>query len=297
MRRRKKEMPDPENHERWLISYADFITLLFAFFVVMYSISSVNEGKYKVLSDALGEAFSKRQSESAVSDRTGTPFTVMQPIQIGTDPMTVQPIELPDPTLEEVEKKHELSEEILRERRNLVEASEQMSEVLAPFIDQELVAVKKHDFWIELEMNSELLFGSGEADLSKKAQPILKKVSEIVRLMPNSINIEGHTDTVPINTVKFRSNWELSSARATSVVRELVNEGIDPARLSAVGYGEFHPIADNGSEDGRFQNRRVVVVLMSHAFARYGANDEERAKLLNITPVSEADSNNSKRSQ
>lgn len=292
MRRKKKELAEPENHERWLISYADFITLLFAFFVVMYSISSVNEGKYKTLSDSLGEAFSKRQSESAISGREGTPFTVVQPIQIGEEPMTVQPVELPHPTLEEVEKKHELSEEILRERRNLIEASEQMSEVLAPFIEKDLVAVKKHDFWIELEMNSELLFASGEAELSPKALPVLKKVSEIVRRMPNVINVEGHTDTVPISTVKFPSNWELSSARATSVVREFVNEGIAPSRLSAVGYGEFHPIADNSSEAGRFQNRRVVVVLMSHAFARYGADDEERAKLLNITPVSEAEINN-----
>jgi chemotaxis protein MotB len=163
---------------------------------------------------------------------------------------------------------------------------------LAPFIEKDLVAVKKHDFWIELEMNSELLFASGEAELSPKALPILKKVSEIVRRMPNVIHVEGHTDTVPISTVKFPSNWELSSARATSVVREFVNEEIAPSRLSAVGYGEFHPIADNSSEAGRFQNRRVVVVLMSHAFARYGADDEERAKLLNISPVTEAEMNN-----
>lgn len=295
MRRKKKELAEPENHERWLISYADFITLLFAFFVVMYSISSVNEGKYKTLSDSLGEAFSKKQSESAISGREGIPFAVVQPIQIGEEPMTVQPVELPHPTLEEVEKKHELSEEILRERRNLIEASEQMSEVLAPFIEKDLVAVKKNDFWIELEMNSELLFASGEAELSPKALPVLKKVSEIIRRMPNVINVEGHTDTVPISTVKFPSNWELSSARATSVVREFVNEGIAPSRLSAVGYGEFHPIADNSSEAGRFQNRRVVVVLVSHAFARYGADDEERVKLLNITPVTEAEMNNTQR--
>lgn len=297
MRRKKKELPETENHERWLISYADFITLLFAFFVVMYSISSVNEGKYKTLSDSLGEAFSKQESGKVLSDKNGTPFTVIQPIQVGTQPVTVQPLDLPNPSLEEVEKKHELSQEILRERRNLIEAAEQMSEVLAPFVDADLVAVKKHDFWVELEMNSELLFASGEANLSLKALPILKKVSEIVRLMPNAIHVEGHTDDVPINTAKFPSNWELSSARATSVVRELVNEGIDPARLSAVGYGEFHPIADNSTEQGRFQNRRVVVVLMSHAFARYGADDAERARLLNIAPVSEDGSNKPSDSQ
>ena len=279
MRRRKKELSDVDNHERWLVSYADFVTLLFAFFVVMYSISSVNEGKYRTLSDSLGDAFSKK-----AADQAKIAVTAIQPIRVGSTPMAIQAIELPNPTLEEVEKKHDLSEEILRERRNLIFASEQFVEVLEPFIDQDLVAVKKNDFWIELEMNSELLFASGEAELSSKALPVLKKVSEIVRRMPNVINVEGHTDDLPISTVKFPSNWELSSARATSVVREFVKEGIDPARLSAIGYGEYHPIADNKTEQGRFENRRVVVVLMSHAFARYGADDEERARLLNFAP-------------
>ena len=280
MRRRKNKLSDADNHERWLVSYADFVTLLFAFFVVMYSISSVNEGKYRTLSDSLGDAFSKKSADYAKSS-----FTVIQPIQVGTTPMAIQVIDLPDPSLEEVEKKHELSEEILRERRNLILASEQFVSVLEPFIDQDLVAVKKHDFWIELEMNSELLFASGEAELSLKALPVLRKVSEIVRRMPNAINVEGYTDDMPINTVKFPSNWELSSARATNVVRELIQDGIDPARLSSVGYGEYHPIADNSTEKGRFQNRRVVIVLMSQAFARYGANDEERARLLNLAPA------------
>ncbi|MGR9117020.1 MAG: flagellar motor protein MotD [Gammaproteobacteria bacterium] len=284
MRRKKKEFSDVDNHERWLVSYADFVTLLFAFFVVMYSISSVNEGKYRTLSDSLGDAFSRKSA-----DQNKLPVTAIQPIRIGDIPVALQAVELPNPTLEEVEKKHNLSTEILRERRNLIYASEQFVEVLEPFIEQDLIAVKKHDFWVELEMNSELLFASGDAELSSKALPVLKKVSEIVRRMPNLINVEGHTDDLPINTVKFPSNWELSSARATSVVREFVKDGIDPARLSAVGYGEYHPIADNKTEEGRFENRRVVIVLMSHAFARYGADDEERAKLLNFAPVPETE--------
>ena len=285
MRRKKKELSDTENHERWLVFYADFVTLLFAFFVVMYSISSVNEGKYRTLSDSLGDAFSKK-----AADQGKMSFTAVQPIHIGTVPMAIRVIDLPNPSLEEDKKKHNLSREILRERRNLIYASEQFVEVLEPFIDQNMVAVKKKDFWIELEMNSELLFASGEAELSSKALPVLKKVSEIVRRMPNVINVEGYTDDVPINTLKFPSNWELSSSRATSVVRELIKEGIDPARLSAIGYGEYHPIADNKTEQGRFENRRVVIVLMSHAFARYGADDEERARLLNFATTSKTSS-------
>ena len=270
---------DANNHERWMVSYADFITLLFAFFVVMYSISQVNEGKYKTLSDSLGEAFSNKEQQSD---------NKFDPIQIGVLPTTIQPIPLDNPITAEAEARRELSEEILKERRQLSQVSDQFEQVLAPFINEQLVSVKKNDFWIELEMNSEMLFLSGEADLSKKAIPVLKKIAEVINPLPNMINIEGHTDNVPIDNIKFRSNWDLSSARATSVVHELVKEGINPPRLSAIGYGEFHPIGDNKLEAGRFKNRRVVLVLMAQAFARYGANDEERAKLLNLAPTATA---------
>ncbi len=261
-----------------MVSYADFLTLLFAFFVVMYSISSVNEGKYRTLSDSLGEAFSNKEQKEQPGDE-------LDPIQIGTVPTVIQPIPLENPSTVEVEKRRELSEEILKERRQLGQVSGQFEQVLAPFIDDKLVAVKKNDYWIELEMNSEMLFLSGEAELSKKAIPVLKKIVEVINPLPHMINIEGHTDNIPIDNIKFRSNWDLSSARATSVVHELVKDGINPLRLSAIGYGEFHPIGDNKTEAGRFNNRRVVLVLMSQAFARYGANDEERAKLLNLAPT------------
>jgi chemotaxis protein MotB len=258
-----------------MVSYADFITLLFAFFVVMYAISSVNEGKYKTLSDSLGEAFSNKEQQSNQID----------PIQIGTLPTTIQPIPQENLATADAEKRRKLSEEILKERKQLAQVSDQLEQVLAPFIDEKLVSVKKNDYWIELEMNSEMLFLSGEAELSKKAIPVLKKIAEVINPLPNMINIEGHTDNVPIDNLKFRSNWDLSSARATSVVHEFVQDGIAPPRLSAIGYGEFHPIGDNKTEEGRFKNRRVVLVLMAQAFARYGANDEERAKLLNLEPT------------
>lgn len=261
------------NHDRWIVSYADFITLLFAFFVVMYAISSVNEGKYKTLSESLGEAFSNKEQ-------------LANQVQIQQDavPTTIQPIPLENPPTVEDEEKRQLSEEILKERKQLSEVSEQLEQVLAPFIDDNLVAIKRSDYWIELEMNSEMLFLSGQAELSKKAIPVLKKIAEVIAPLNNMINIEGHTDNVPIDTIQFRSNWDLSSARATSVVHEFVKDGINPPRLSAIGYGEFHPIDDNKTEQGRFRNRRVVLVLMAQAFARYGTNDEERAKLLNLAP-------------
>jgi chemotaxis protein MotB len=297
-------LEDVNNHDRWMVSYADFITLLFAFFVVMYSISSVNEGKYKSLTHSLGIAFSNnKDKQEKVLDpvHIETLFTAIQPILVDRPAMTFNPIPLdntaatfnPVPldnqTIEEAKKKRELSEGILKERRQLNQVSDQLENALGSFIDVNLVSVKRNDYWIALEMNSELLFLSGEAALSKKAGPVLEKIAEVINPLPNAINIEGHTDNIPIDTVKFPSNWDLSSARATSVVQELVKAGINPTRLSAIGYGEFHPIGDNKTEEGRFKNRRVVLVLMSQAFARYGANDEERAKLLNLVPTTASD--------
>jgi len=273
-RRRKRTEEFTNNHDRWMVSYADFVTLLFAFFVVMYAISSVNEGKYKSLTTSLVSAF----TEPGVAQK------VIQPIPVGETPTAIQPIPLENPSTSELEIRRQLSEEILRERRQLADVTKQLEEVLDPFIDEKLVTVKQNDYWIELEMNSEMLFLSGEADLSKKALPALQKVTEVFKNLPNAINVEGYTDNVPIENIKFRSNWDLSSARATSVVHELVENGIAPDRLSATGYGEFHPIADNSDEAGRFKNRRVLLVLMSQAFARYGTNDAERAKLLNLAP-------------
>jgi len=271
-RRNRKAFDESDNHERWLVSYADFVSLLFAFFVVMYSISSVNDRKYEKLSEALEGAFLGGHEVQVIKD----------PIEVEEKLTTIEPIVLENPLTEELKKKQDLSDEILKERHQLQLISEQFKNVLQPYIDNKLVNVKKHDFWVALEMNSELLFSSGEAELSLKAIPVLKKVTEVIKNMPNVINVEGHTDNVPIDTAEFPSNWDLSSARATEVVRKLQSYGIPPKRLSATGYGEFQPVADNTSEEGRFKNRRVVLVLMSQAFARYGMNDQQRADMLNI---------------
>lgn len=272
-RRRRKPLQQADNHDRWMVSYADFVTLLFAFFVVMYSISSVNRGKYETFSESLDQALFHNEKIQKEAD----------PIQVGTIPTTIQPIELPNLLTAE---ERELSEEIMQEKRRLDDVSQEFQRALQPFVESQLVGIKKHDFWVELEMNSELLFASGKAELSSKAVPVLQKVAEAVRDVPNVINVEGYTDNVPISTGFYPSNWDLSSARATSVVKELVKNNIPPTRLSAVGYGEFHPIADNKDEAGRFKNRRVVLVLMSQAFARYGMSDDERAKVLNLAPSS-----------
>jgi chemotaxis protein MotB len=264
-KRRRKHPNEAVQHDRWLVSYADFVTLLFAFFVVMYALAATNEIKYQAASQSMEAAFleKKRQVvilEEALSERADR----------------VNPIKL--------------DEEWVADRRQLQQASEQLTQLLAEQISDNLVTVNQGNSWIELQMNSELLFLSGSAELSADSLPVLGKIAEVLKSLPNQVNIEGHTDNLPIGTSKFPSNWELSSARATTVVRNLIRNGIAPPRLSAIGYGEFHPVADNRTEEGRFKNRRVGLLIISQDYSRdrlMGGNKQNGGS-QDLTPYASA---------
>ncbi len=258
MPRRKHTEDEHENLERWLVSYADFITLLFAFFVVMYSISSLNEGKYRVLSQALSAVFS-----ADPSSRSGNPqSTLIQMSQDqGTELINLLPEVPPNPP---VQGDAEESEQAQLDR-----VAHQMEAVLAPYLQDGLVTVRRTELWVELEIKSGLLFASGSAGLAKGSEAMLHRLSQIFTGIDNIIHVEGHTDNVPIATFEFPSNWALSSARAASVVKQLVDYGVSPERMVALGYGEYHPVADNTREDGRNRNRRVAMIVMSKQASRY----------------------------
>lgn len=286
---RRKKHEEPENHERWLVSYADFITLLFAFFVVMYSISSVNEGKYRVLSETLEAVFSQ-------------PVRSANPIQLGEisrgegqetstpgDPLapTFQ-IELP----EVPQRPPVASAEDVKTIDNL---SQQLSSALSEMIDSEDVIIKQGEDWLELEIKSRVLFQSGDARLARAAVPVIGEIADILQTSANPIQVEGFTDNQPINTPRFPSNWELSAARAASVVHLLDRYGIQPDRMSATGYGEYKPIADNSTEAGRQKNRRVVLVILGRDSSRrslevFNANAVEQLNPASSSEDPSADS-------
>ncbi len=233
-RRRRKE--EPINHERWLVSYADFITLLFAFFVVMYSISSVNEGKYKVLSDSMEGIF--KQAERSI-----------KPIPIGDERFKGQANADGD------------SEAAGSEQEPLDSIAEQIREQFDGLLGDGKLYVRANEMWLELELSSSLLFPSGDAIPHQDAFDIIEKISAILAPFENPIQVEGFTDDLPISTAQYPTNWELSAARAASIVRMLVMGGVQPQRLAAVGYGEFQPIVENTDAQGRARNRRVVLVI------------------------------------
>jgi len=280
---RKKRVEEHVNHERWLVSYADFITLLFAFFVVMYSISSVNEGKYRVLSDTLEAVFAD-------------PAKSKDPIQVGNllrgdGQQTLEPkakenpinvLELPAIEILKPPRPDILQPEIIDSHtpppvdddiiRTIKDISKQLNKALADLIANDDVIIKQGEDWLELEMKSNVLFYSGEAHLETTAVSIIGKVAAILSTSANPIQVEGFTDNNPINTPTFPSNWELSAARAASVVHLLDRYGLDPSRMSAIGYGEFQPIADNTTEEGRQKNRRVVLVILGKKDSRRDIN-------------------------
>ena len=258
-RRRRTRFEETENHDRWLISYADFITLLFAFFVVMYAISSVNEGKYRVLSDTLENAFS-------------TPPKSTAPIQVGKPEMQIAPAEEKIAAVSKPEPIIKLPKPRINEKR-MQEIAERVQNAMQPLIDKGLITVDHNNLWVEVEMNSSILFGSGSAELEDEANQPLVDLAKILRSLPNHLDVEGHTDNLPISTSVFPSNWELSASRAASVVHLFSRNGVVPDRMAAIGFGEYRPKVSNSSLSGRRENRRVVVVILADKHARRMAEE------------------------
>jgi chemotaxis protein MotB len=265
MARRKKQHEEHENLERWLVSYADFVTLLFAFFVVMYAISSVNEGKYRVLSDTLTEAF--RDPVKTAAPARGAEA---QPVPAIIEPV-VPALAPPAPATPAAEAQSvgvlPEGSALAGERRqgpteSLDELAEQVTDELQPFLGQRLIEISRVGDTLEVAMKSQMLFESGSARLSPQALPALEGVGRVLAQAPNAVRVEGHTDNRPINTLQFPSNWELSAARAASVVHFLMRVGIQPGRMAAIGYGEHRPAGDNASDEGRQRNRRVTLVIL-----------------------------------
>ncbi|MBX9964261.1 MAG: flagellar motor protein MotD [Burkholderiales bacterium] len=239
-RRRREE--EHENHERWLVSYADFITLLFAFFVVMYAISQVNEGKYRVLSDALLQAFKP-------ADRP--PARLQPEPRRDSQPAVVPlPIKLPaDANRRRVEAK-------------MKGIADDIRKVLEPLVKEGQVRVTESPRGIAVEINASVLFASGQAELNEDSIRSLVAVAQVLAGPGNAIEVEGHTDNSPIGTTLFPSNWELSAARASRVVRLFTQAGVAPERMSAVGYGEYRNVDTNDTPEGRARNRRVTVMIL-----------------------------------
>lgn len=271
-RRRKHE--EHLNHEAWAIPYGDLITLLLAFFVVMYAISSVNEGKYRVLSDSLSTAFSGTPRTVApvqVGERSLGPASaipISRVTQAGLDARVQSMLErVPLPTaaaepLIDPEEALRIAATLAERERGLDRLATAVEEAMQPLIASDQLQVRRQPGRVEVEIRTDLLFASGSAELGDAAVAALGRLADVLRTSTNPIRVEGHTDDRPISTPTFPSNWELSAARAAGVVRVLAARGVDPARLAVLGLGEFRPVQPNSTPEGRLANRRVLLVIL-----------------------------------
>jgi chemotaxis protein MotB len=256
----KRKPQQHANHERWLVSYADFITLLFAFFVVLYASSQVDKRKAGRLALAIQVAFQElgvfqtSNTKIPLKDDDAIPFEKVQVVENISKDTDLKRIVNP--------MKGVLSS--ASEAQSLQEAQETIRKALGPEIKRREVSMSMRREGLVVSLKEMGFFDSGSANIRPGSLDAIARLSEVLRTRPENLRVEGHADDVPIHTVRFASNWELSTTRATELIQLLITKyGIPPSHLSAAGYGEFHPVASNGTSDGRAQNRRLDVVILA----------------------------------
>ncbi|SHF03822.1 chemotaxis protein MotB [Caldanaerobius fijiensis DSM 17918] len=239
----KKNNPSEEknNLERWLLTYSDLITLLMTFFIVMYSLSNINLNKFVQLANSLGLSLG---SNYVIGDKSSS-----LPINnnIVTKNTKTQP-------------KSDIGENSIEEKLQSYIKSNHLDSYITLYSDERGVVIS---------LQEPLLFNLGSADVLPQSRKIIDNISKVLKTIPNYIRVEGYTDDIPINNEKYKSNWELSAARATNVIQVLVEDGINPERLIAVGYGQYKPIVPNTSEENRRKNRRVDIVIMKSDYNKW----------------------------
>lgn len=224
--RRSRQTDEHENADRWVVSYADFITLLFAFFTTLYAISRVDTGKLEMFAGSMKSAFKTSGAGPAT------------PVIEGIVPVS------PD----------------------IIGLEKEFRKIIDTLKTKDDISVRHDERGLIISLGDNLLFDAGHAAVKQDAMPALSAIASVIQKMPNKMSIEGHTDNIQINNpnLKYASNWELSAARATSVLSYLLkNYNLSPERFSAAGYAEFRPIASNTTPEGRAKNRRVDIIVLN----------------------------------
>ncbi|MFQ2149317.1 flagellar motor protein MotB [Aeromonas jandaei] len=248
-----------EHLDRWLVSYADYMTLIFALFVVLYSVALVNKDKYRAVIDGMSQAFSVIQPRSdGLLDGQGHSLLENS---ASSAPSILDGTGGPAPSLAPIS-----GVPILQNGTTLATLGTQLQASMGSLVESGIVKLTQDENWLTIELSSGLLFGSGSAFMGPNAAPVINTLSSILKPVDNYVRVRGYTDNQQINNEIYRSNWALSAARAEAVLNGLIANGIAPQRLAFEAYGEFSPFADNGSEEGRLQNRKVVVAISKFAW-------------------------------
>ncbi len=291
---RHKKHEEHVNTEAWAIPYGDLVTLLLALFVVLYSTSSVNQGKYRVLAESMMAVFkgdptstspvkvnAPAQGKAGDSSMSGVKSTTLmmkkdKPKDAVPAPGTAAPI---------ADAKGTTPAAATTPIQQMAGA---IKNALRDLIAKDSVRVRQGPHSLEVELRTDMLFGSGVAQLEPAAKPIIGQIADIIKPFPNTLRVEGHTDSRPITTAIFPSNWELSAARAANVVQLFSQTGVQSDRMTVVGFGDNHPVADNETAEGRNANRRVLIVVSDETTPDADRTDRAQAtpqELAEIAPA------------
>ncbi len=277
--RARRHFVEHDNVDRWLVSYADYMTLLFALFVVLYAMAMVNEKQFETITESLGRVF---QANEALPKNKGHGEDILPVNSSKTNKRLYGDGILEETGPELLEGKNELSNiQDSNIGSNLTSLEKELHTALYDLVESGYAKLQIDGDWLEIELNSGLLFPSGSASPTNSAKAIMSAIYDVIGDVSNFVRIRGYTDNQPIDTEIFSSNWELSVARATAILTLLERMNMNPARMAIEGYGEYYPIADNNSADGRAKNRRVVI-----AISKYGI---QQANLLNAPTISVED--------
>jgi len=275
---KKHEQEVPENHERWLISYADFITLLMVFFVIMYSISRVDSDKFAQIARSFSAAFQGTAGINMIEESTDVRPTadwseldeILSKLQETTEVPRDINDEEDDLTEEEKEAAHQAAiEKAYREQENakLKIIQQHLASYFVAGNMDDAILMHIDSRGLVISLNAAALFDPGKAEIKSDMADILTDIGSIIDKLENYIRVEGHTDNVPIGSSPYKSNWELSTARATNVIQLLMDRAkIKAGKLVAAGYSEYKPIASNDTAEGRSKNRRVDIIILSSKF-------------------------------
>nr|WP_275984081.1 flagellar motor protein MotB [Paenibacillus hamazuiensis] len=245
--RKNKKHGAHENHERWLITYADLITLLLIFFVIMYAMSKIDVDKYSVLAQALNMTFQKADSPLPQGEGVLGRVNVAKSKEEGNKPKS-------DQAEKEKREKEEQLQNLLQKVQEYIQQENLSSQVSATNTPR----------GVAVTLNDLFLFDLGRADLKQASYPILNKLASLFPTLNTTISIEGHTDNLPLSTGSvYKDNWGLSNERSLSVLRYFIyNAGLDPKKFISTGYADTRPVADNNTAEGRSKNRRVEIVVL-----------------------------------
>lgn len=260
-----------ENEERWLLTYADMLTLMFALFMVLYSISSVNISKFQTLQQSLKAAFSGSilsggkaiMQSGSESTSAHTPATAAVPSIVPLTPSIPKPTQTTAQVAQQISSALATAGAAAKEQASFRKLQQELnSYARAHGFGKQVVAVIDRQGLVVRVLTDKLLFDSGSAHLQSAGLPLLHEIGDLLNVdRRHPITVGGNTDNQPIHSAQFPSNWELSTDRATTVVRYLIGQGVAPQRLAAAGYADLHPLATNATPAGRAENRRVDIVL------------------------------------